>query len=132
MAKPRNTAGIPDADILSLTNGTGGAKSAGDFMLLGTVDVGVVVYCATDIASAEAGTCYLSGVYASAPKQTGTAWTEGQLLYWDETADDWDPATSATKTAGAMAVAAAASGDTTGTVRLLGFPESFGHAAAGA
>jgi predicted RecA/RadA family phage recombinase len=59
----------------------------------------------------------MSGVF-DLPKATGAAWTEGQLLYWDNSAK------KVTGTVGAQligaAAAAALSADATGRVRLNG------------
>lgn len=71
-----------------------------------------------DIANGVAGDFNLKGCYTLA-KATGAAWTQGQLLYWDNTAK------VVTGTAGAnlkigVATLAAGSADTTGNVRLNG------------
>jgi predicted RecA/RadA family phage recombinase len=57
------------------------------------------------------------------PKHTGTAWTEGELLYWDDGAGEITTVATSNTRAG-VAAAAAASGDTTGTVRLSGVPST--------
>lgn len=59
----------------------------------------------------------LDGVW-TVPKATGAAWTEGQVLYWDSAAGNFATAASATARRAGSAALAAASGDTTGTVRL--------------
>jgi predicted RecA/RadA family phage recombinase len=56
------------------------------------------------------------GVY-TLPKTTGAAWTEGQLLYWDDTNDKVITTATGNLLIG-CAAAAAGSDDTTGTVRL--------------
>jgi predicted RecA/RadA family phage recombinase len=61
---------------------------------------------------------HLKGVFGNVPKTAGAAWTEGQTLYWDSTAGSFATAQSATARRAASAALAAASGDTTGTVRL--------------
>lgn len=58
----------------------------------------------------------LTGVFTLA-KVTGAAWTVGQRLYWDDTAKNVTGTASTNKLIG-VAVAAAASADTTGSVRL--------------
>lgn len=54
------------------------------------------------------------------PKIAGVAWTEGQLLYHDTTANSIGTVVSATTRRVGVAAAAAATGDTTGQVRLNG------------
>ena len=61
----------------------------------------------------------VQGVFANMPKATGTAWTEGEILYWDNSAFDFTTVSTSNYRVGCAAVAAA-SGDTTGTVRLNG------------
>lgn len=61
------------------------------------------------------------GQFKNMPKAAG-AWTEGQLLYWDSAAGNFATAQSATARRVGVAVAAAANGDATGTVRLTGAP----------
>lgn len=56
------------------------------------------------------------------PKATGSAWTEGALLYWDTANANLVTAASATARRVGCAAAAAASGDATGQVRLHGVP----------
>jgi predicted RecA/RadA family phage recombinase len=53
------------------------------------------------------------------PKTTGTAWTEGVLLYWDDSTDKATTVAEDNLLIG-CAAEAADSGDTTGTVRLNG------------
>lgn len=63
------------------------------------------------------------GVY-TLPKAagTGTAWSEGQLLYWDSATNTLVTAPSATARRVGCAAAAAAAADTTGACRLHGIP----------
>lgn len=63
-------------------------------------------------------TLAMTGVFTLA-KTTGAAWTEGALIYWDDTNKKCITTASTNKLIG-VAVAAAASGDTTGQVRLNG------------
>jgi len=53
------------------------------------------------------------------PKATGQAWTEGAVVYWANGAGNFTTTASTNQLAG-VAVAAAASGDTTGRIRLNG------------
>ncbi len=51
-------------------------------------------------------------------KATGSAWAVGQVLYWDTANNNWVVAQSATARRAGFATAVAASGDTTGRVKL--------------
>jgi predicted RecA/RadA family phage recombinase len=62
------------------------------------------------------------------PKTTGTAWTEGALLYWDDSTDKATTVAEDNLLIG-CAVEAADSGDTTGTVRLNGIARTSGSVA---
>lgn len=71
--------------------------------------------------SAAAGvtfTAAITGVWTLA-KATGTAWTEGLILYWANGTANFTTVATANQRAG-VAAAAAASGDTAGKVRLDG------------
>ncbi|MER8786875.1 DUF2190 family protein [Mesorhizobium sp. M0983] len=59
---------------------------------------------------------HLVGVY-DIDKATGAAWAVGDKIYWDATAKKGTKTTTS-NTLFAVAVAAAASGDTTGRIRL--------------
>jgi predicted RecA/RadA family phage recombinase len=89
-----------------------------------TVDVPVLIgsLVVIPLVSAAAGASFegaLEGVFRSMPKATGAAWTEGLVLYFDSADSTFKTAASATARRAATAVVAAASGDTTGTLRLL-------------
>ena len=71
-----------------------------------------------DMQSAEVGPFIIEGVVTLA-KATGIAWTVGLLLYWDNSAKNVTNVTTSNYRIG-VAAAAAASGDTTGPVRLNG------------
>ncbi len=58
----------------------------------------------------------VNGVFDLA-KATGAAWTVGARIYWDDTAKNCTTTASTNKLIG-VAVAAAASGDTVGRVKL--------------
>jgi len=89
---------------------------AGAGVLMGS-RFGVAV---NDTTSGATGVVYTEGVFTLA-KTTGQAWTEGQLLYWDDTAKKVTSALAAgaNKLIG-CADKAAASGDTTGDVQVAG------------
>jgi predicted RecA/RadA family phage recombinase len=76
----------------------------------------------TDIANGAKGTAHVRGVFSLA-KATGTAWTEGDKLYWDAGASKFTKTALGNKPAG-FAHAPAASGDATGYVNLQPSVES--------
>jgi len=91
----------------------GGGVTSGTPVLIG----GLLVI---PLASAAAGASFagdVTGVYTLA-KAAGTAWTEGQTLYWDSANSNFVTAQSATARRMGAAAAAALSGDVTGLVRL--------------
>lgn len=103
-------------DVLDWTNG-GSAKSAGAVVEL-KHNVGIAL---TDIAGSAVGAVAVEGVFLVA-KATGQAWLQGEKLLWDTSAQKFDYS-GATPASGdimgaAIAFAAAASGDTTGYVKL--------------
>lgn len=97
------------------------AVASGEVVTVGA-HIGVA---ATPAAIGEPFELNLDGVY-EVPKTAGAAWTQGQLLMWDESAGSFaavaTPATGDVTGAGTTAWAAAASGDTTGLVRFAGIP----------
>lgn len=84
---------------------------------------GVLVGSAFGVASNDAAIsteveARIRGVFALT-KATGAAWTQGALIYWDNTARNCTTTVATNKLIG-VATAAAASGDTVGNVRLNG------------
>jgi predicted RecA/RadA family phage recombinase len=100
------------AEGCSIEYTAGADIDSGDVVALG-MGVGVA---AGDIANGEKGTVHVRGVFELA-KATGTAWTEGDKLYWDAGASKFTKTATGNKPAG-FAHAAAASGDTMGYVNL--------------
>ena len=97
--------------VLTLT-APGGGVSSGDGVQIGQI-FGVAL---RDAAAGAEFELQVLGVF-TLPKDTGTAWTEGALLYWDGTEVD----TVATgKLLIGVAAAAATMGATSGDVRLNG------------
>lgn len=88
--------------------------TSGAGVLVGSI-FGVAAYDALSGADVEIA---VEGVYAIA-KATGAAWTVGARIYWDDTAKNCTTTASTNKLIG-VATAAAASGDTSGKVRLSG------------
>ena len=102
---------VQPGDILSLTAPAGGVVS-GKAYLTGALLV-VAVH------SADAGGPFegaVNGVF-TLPKATGSAWTEGAKLYWNDTSK-YVTVTATDNTFIGYAAAAAAAADTTGNVLL--------------
>lgn len=109
--------GGPD-DVMPWTNGTGSAVSAGSVVLL-TNCIGIAL---VDIPAGAVGSVAVGGVVRDVPKATGHAWAQGEKLIWDVSASKFDysgasPA-AGDVTGGAVAWLSAASGDTTGVIKL--------------
>lgn len=100
-------------DIVTLTAPTGGVVSGTPY-LIGNLLV-VAMFSAAQTLPFEGAT---EGIFTLA-KASGQAWTEGANLYWDNSAKNFTTTSTANYYAG-VAAAAAASGDTTGKVRLNG------------
>jgi predicted RecA/RadA family phage recombinase len=77
----------------------------------------VFVVAMHDAAAGAVFTAYIGGGVVTLVKATGAAWTEGALLYWDNTAKNVTT-TVATNIKIGFATAARASGDVTGNVHL--------------
>jgi len=105
---------IQDSEVLTLTAPTGGVVS-GTPVKIGQL---IVVPQAT-VAQTLPFAGVRQGVFSGLAKATGAAWVEGDMLYWNDTNKNFTK-TSTGAILCAAAGAAAASGDTTGTVVLLG------------
>jgi predicted RecA/RadA family phage recombinase len=92
------------------------AVSSGGGALVGSI-FGVAV---TDVASGEDGEFQVAGVF-DLVRETGatTGWSQGALIYWDNTNKRVTKTSPSNKLIG-VAVRAAADGDATGRVRLNG------------
>lgn len=101
---------IQPGDVVSVTAPAAVASGAG--VLVGSL-FGVATHTAANAAAVEIAT---KGVFTLA-KATGQAWTVGARIYWDDTAKNCTTTAGTNKLIG-VALAAAASGDTTGTVLL--------------
>lgn len=108
-----STSFVQPGDVVTLTAPTGGVVSGTPY-LVGNL----LVIAMANIAQTLPFEGMVVGVH-TVPKATGAAWTEGQNLYWDNTNKNFTPTATANYHAG-QAVAAAASGDTTGKIRLNG------------
>ena len=101
---------IQDGDVVSVAAPYDVTSGAG--ALVGSL-FGVAVDDATTANQVQLKT---SGVF-TLPKATGQAWTVGAKLYWDDTNKNCTTTASGNTLVG-VALAAAASGGTAGTVRL--------------
>jgi predicted RecA/RadA family phage recombinase len=104
---------IQPGNVLPLTAPSGGVTSGLCYL------IGTLVVVAQD--TQAVGVTFqgkVTGVF-TLPKATGQTWAEGAKLYWDNTAKNFTT-TSTSNTLAGVAVAAALSGDTTGSVRLDG------------
>lgn len=104
---------VQSGDIVEYTAPAGGV----------TVDVPLLIggLVAVPMVSAAAGVRFngaLKGVFQLMPKAAGTAWSEGQDLYWDSAAGNFTTAASASARRAASAVLTALAADTVGTIRL--------------
>lgn len=106
---------VQKGDIIDVV--AGAAYSAGDVVPILDGADGLVGIAVDDIANGATGAVEIANAVYEITKATGTAWVVGDRIYWDVSA------TEATKTATAnpsigRCVEAAASGATTGKVRL--------------
>ena len=110
-----STSYVSQGDVLNFTAPSGGV-TAGVPVLIGAL----VVIPQTTAAQTVAFDGYITGVH-SVPKTDSQAWTEGALVYLDNT-NHCFTTTSTSNTRAGVAVAAVAStaGLTTGIVRLNG------------
>lgn len=104
---------IQPEEVVQLTAPSGGV-TAGTALKIGSL----IVVPRITAAQGAVFDADLNGVHLLA-KATGTAWTEGATLYFDTANNNFVTAASATACRAGHAVAAAASGDATGSVRLL-------------
>lgn len=79
----------------------------------------VLVVAAASVAQTLPFEGQIRGVFRNMPKATGTAWTEGALLYWDVADGEFNTSSSGNRLAGHAAEAAESAADT-GTVYLDG------------
>lgn len=105
---------IREGDVVPFT-APGGGVVAGALVRIGTL----VVVAQTTAAATLPFEGMSEGVFLL-PKIAGVAWTEGQALYHDSTANNIGTVVSATTMRVGVAAAAALSGDVLGQVRLNG------------
>jgi predicted RecA/RadA family phage recombinase len=97
---------------LALTAPSGGVV-AGSTVKIGSV----LAVPAQSAVEGEAFTGHVEGIF-DVPATTGTAWAEGDLLYWDDTAKKYTKAASGNTKAG-VAVLAKLSAAGEGRIRLV-------------
>lgn len=105
---------LSDGEILTLTAPTGGVVS-GTFYKIGQL----IVCAQVSAAQTEQFTAARVGTFSGVPKATGAAWAEGDILWWNDTNKNFTK-TSTGAVLCAAALDAAASGDATGNIVLLG------------
>ena len=106
---------IKPGEIVTYTAPAGGVIS-GNAYAIGSL----LVVATNTIAAGQPFEGAAVGIFAL-PK-AGTAWAEGQLLYWDTAAGNLTTAPSATALRVGCAAAAAAAADVSGQCRLHGLP----------
>lgn len=105
---------IVSGDVLTLTAPAGGVVS-GTPVKIGQIIVVPQATVAQTLPFAGA----TRGVFSGVAKATGTAWAEGDLLYWNNSNLNFTKTSTGAILAG-VAASAAGSADATGTVYLLG------------
>lgn len=106
---------IAPGDVLTLTAPTGGVV-AGTAYLIG----GLLVIAQTTAAQTLPFDAYVTGVH-SVTKVGSQAWTEGAVVYWDNSAKNFTTVSTANYRAGIAVVAVGSgAGETVGVVRLNG------------
>jgi predicted RecA/RadA family phage recombinase len=113
---------IQSGDVVTLTAPSGGVTSGNGYKI-----GQLFVVAANTAAATEEFEGKTDGVY-TLPKTTGTAWTEGVLLYWDDSTDKATTVAEDNLLIG-CAAAAADSADATGAVRLNGTARPSGSVA---
>ncbi len=105
---------VKKGDVMEYTAPAGGVTSGTPVL------IGNMLVIPQDAAAAGAAfNGHVVGLHTGMPKATGATWSEGQVLYWDDTAKKFTTVTTSNYRVGSAAKAAA-SGDTTGDVRLNG------------
>ncbi len=103
-------------EILTLTAPTGGVVSGYAYL------IGALLVVAQVSAAEGALFSALTRGVVTLPKATGSAWTEGEKLFWDNTNKRFTDTSATGLFPAGVATAAAASGDAVGDVLLTGIP----------
>lgn len=101
-------------EVIPFHNGTGSTITSGTVVKQGS-RVGVVT---GDILASGDGEILLVGVVYGVPSDTGTAWTDGDTLYWDPTNLYFTKTKTTGNAPAGTAVGAKLSASATATVRL--------------
>lgn len=107
---------IKPGETLTFTAPVGGVVSGNAYMIGALLVVAAYTAAAGERFEGTRVGCF------TLPKAAGTAWTEGQLLYWDTANSNLVTAQSATARRVGCAASAALSAATTGEVMLVGVP----------
>ena len=100
-------------DILDLTAPSGGVV-AGSFYKIGAI----IVFANATAAEGDLFGASIKHAFDDVPAQTTQAWTEGAVVYWDDTAKLFTTTATANTKCG-IATAAKASAEALGSVRLI-------------
>lgn len=112
--------------VLTWTNGTGSAVSAGDIVVVGSTNDAILCIALVDIANGATGSLGYNCAVTAA-KVSAAVFAQGESLTWDASASAFDdnaatPATGDVQGAASRAEAAGANTETTCTVWLTGIP----------
>ena len=112
---------VQDGRILTLTPPVGGVVSGQAYQIEDLIVVATVTVTAAEALAGAQFEAFVGPGVVTLPKADGETWTEGEKVYWD----DGDGVVTTDSDTGSnpligVAVAAAASDDATGTVRLDG------------
>lgn len=99
--------------IVTITHASASAATVGDILLANTR----VLVAYDDLAADEAGEWIIQADELLVPKVGSQAWTEGDVVYWDDTAKNFTKTTTSNTKCGFVLVAAG-SADTTGLIKL--------------
>lgn len=102
---------VQPGNSLDIAAPSGGVVSGTPYL------IGAIVLVAQSTVAAGVVASFATGGVWKVDKATGQAWTVGALIYWDNTAKNFTTTASGNTKAGFVA-AVAASGDTTGVVKL--------------
>jgi predicted RecA/RadA family phage recombinase len=109
---------VESGRVLTLAAPNGGVVSGLAYKIGSLVVIATVTVTADEATAGASFAAVTEGVH-NVVKATGATWSEGQKLYWDDSAKKFT-ATSGGNTLVGVAAAAAGSSDATGHVRLDG------------
>lgn len=107
-----------DGKVIVYANSSGSTITSGSVVKMNNI-VGIAL---ADIADGSSGAVQIEGVVTGVAKVTGNAWTVGSKLVWDVSVSKFDTTAASLATGDvtgcAVVFEAAASGDTTGVIKL--------------